>query len=338
MYVAMTRARDLLYVTTHAPKNEETKDFFGMLEGFASKQDCALSVLEAEDLEEPTSNAQPGPPDVVVAEAPLGAVIDAATAAARRVGSVMAQKRAVTPLLELSFSKLSTFRQCSKKYAFRYLYGLSFLAASEHEVDENVHDVSSIAIGNLLHQTLMHYHRELKIGGAADALRILEDFGRRTGRPKEDIVRATEMLKKYLESDLSRMATLHEEKEFRWRILEADVGLIVKGTIDRIHRQGDVLKIVDYKSGARDDESHRFQLALYKMAFQAIVKESGIRTSVFLLSRGEEVEYSFSEDELAEILKEVTRSAREILRQDFTGETRREDDCKFCEFLSFCRR
>jgi DNA helicase-2/ATP-dependent DNA helicase PcrA len=333
MYVAMTRAEELLYLTT--PQAEIEDDFFSAVEDFAStagtgSAENITSYEPAERIEDAARESH-----IAVAE---GAIISAARQAVARIhfapqDKVVSKAAVVT----LSYSRLSLFRHCPAKYALRYIYNLP-LSPHEESREESYRHIDAFTVGNLLHDTLMLYHRRLRVGGPADAVQIFRSLS--ASLPGALLGSAEKMLSMYMRHPLSKTQTLYEEEEFHWKIFEDGVEIMFEGKIDRIHREGDSLKIVDYKTGERHVESHALQLGIYKMALEEALGEPNILAGNFYLATGEEVECNFSADELLKIREEIVRDARRISEGDFWSEkgSRRPDShCDECGYGIFCK-
>jgi DNA helicase-2/ATP-dependent DNA helicase PcrA len=341
MYVALTRARDLLYVTSHGADQERERDFFRLLEGASVEEDAGTTIPISTEIPERKAGKESAPEDAQPRiHIPLPEILHAVTGALARISSV-GERRGVTAYqtLELTFSKLALFRQCRRKYALRYLYRLpSFFGAESGDEEYVPTEHGGPLLGNLLHQTLMHYHRELNTAGKADATAIFKELARRQDCNRKILKMGEDMLRKYLAAPLSKKETLFEEKEFFWQISDGDLQIRMYGKIDCIHREGEKLKIVDYKSGLPDREVHKFQLALYRLALESVLHQSGILTGNFYFSTGEEVDYQISEPELIRFKAEIIRDAREIASALFVpkDEKRRQAECADCEFKGFC--
>ncbi|UCD58266.1 MAG: UvrD-helicase domain-containing protein, partial [Candidatus Hydrogenedentota bacterium] len=135
MYVAMTRARDLLYLTTCTPKNGDSKDFFHLIEGFASGSGSRCAEVTA-PVSAPASLS--GRESGVVAHMAVQDIKRLATKAVRRITQQTPARIApeASGTIVLSYSRLAVFRHCPMKYALRYLYGLP-LSPHEESQDES---------------------------------------------------------------------------------------------------------------------------------------------------------------------------------------------------------
>ncbi len=331
MYVAMTRAEKLLYLST--PKPEVGDEFFSSIEAFAEGSGSpAAEIID--------TCATPSKKIGGKADAPVSIfedeIIKAASHAVARIDRDPQQAAgARQDRVVLSYSRLALLRECPKKYAMRHIY--RFPLAPHEEEQEEVHEhIDAFTLGNLLHTTLMRFHRTQRSGGAADALDI---FGALSGSlPKKMVDAGLKMLEDYLKHPLAQVQTIREEMEFHWKLLDEPVEIVFEGKIDRIHREGDSLKVVDYKTGERRAESHLLQLGIYRLAMEEILGERGILTSNFYLSAGQEVPSDFSRAQLAEIRKGIIEDARKIAAGDFGigDEKSKSRNCDSCDYAAFC--
>jgi ATP-dependent helicase/nuclease subunit A len=307
MYVAMTRAEKLLYVTTG--RKSKPGDFFEILNDYAESEGGAF-VRMATSV--PSLPSVVEPPDARAPSISIDQLKEEARRAIDRVAHSRAAAVATTPptRVDLSYSRLAMFRECPMKYALRYVYRLPLAPHEEELGDERHPHADALMLGTLIHRTLMHYHRRRKVNVDVDGREIFRKLCRDC--PPEIVRAGTAMLDKYLRSDLSGTDTLYEEQDFHWRIDGDPISVVFEGKVDRIHRENGLLKIVDYKTGERSDETHRLQLGMYRLAMEDVLDERGILTSVFHLSTGREAQYSFSDDDLRTIRDEMLSDASRI--------------------------
>ncbi len=332
LYVAMTRAKRLLYLTsTSAP---DADDFFCSIEKFAAgagsdSAEMAPSMPETK----PSHVSAVGTRDIMGVEE----IKSAAAAAVERVRRPTTPPVGTAEAVTLSYSRLALFRQCPMKYALRYVYNLP-LAAHEDSLEERHSHSEALALGNLLHMALSEFHRREREGARADLLEIFERLA--AGGSPNMVAGGKRMLDDYLAGTLSRMTTLYEEMEFHWKIGSGALRIMIEGKIDRIHADRGSLKIVDYKTGTHREEDHKLQLGIYRLAAEAALGEQNILTSNYYLSTGEEVEQEFSADELREIRGAIIEDARKIASADFGGrDGGRGEACGGgeCGYAAFCR-
>jgi ATP-dependent helicase/nuclease subunit B len=130
-------------------------------------------------------------------------------------------------------------------------------------------------------------------------------------------------------------------------------GLLVRGRIDRIDRQGDRVIIIDYKSGSTRipteemEQGRNFQMMLYLLAARAMLAEEGLEVKGGLFWHLTNLEVSgvivMDEEGETSVLKALNRLEHHIERGrkgDFTVRASKLHDgvCShYCEFGQFCR-
>jgi DNA helicase II / ATP-dependent DNA helicase PcrA len=151
-----------------------------------------------------------------------------------------------------------------------------------------------------------------------------------TGEPgTEERLRET-----FLESRFNRERPLFTERPF---LLSID-GHVVSGRIDAIFAASDGgWEVVDYKTGRRppeDDPMSSIQLDVYALACMQVWgrRREELTLTYFYLSSGEEVRHEAGDPD--EVRARVAAWLRGIA--DGTFDPTPSDQCRWCDFLSFC--
>jgi len=325
VYVALTRARDLLYVSASRPEDEprdvsaEADDHFAELLQWALAHGEAARVVKAEQLElsvaaVPASGE--GEPAVAVHE--VVERLERLDRLPRRTApAAVREGRAV----QLSFSQLHQFEVCPVRYRFQQVWGVP---APPDELLPQVARKGEGAseLGAAVHRALDAWHSR---GG--DLLELYE--GPDAGR---------EMLRAYLTHPLAHAGTLGSEVEFNLKLGD---GVRLKGYVDRVCRQDGEPVLVDYKTNARLDrrlqEVYSTQLRLYGLAAQRGLLPGGDeqpRLVLFDLRRGDAIEV---EPDVAGAEARVLKAARRIADGDFQlGPEHRDRPCFLCAYRPLC--
>ena len=334
MYVAMTRAEKLLYLTSPKADADVKNDFFSQLEESAAGAGAdSMEIVGAYETS-PSLTEVEGKADRIMSEREI---TEAASRAAERIGRTLpSETGAAKTAVKLSYSALALFRQCPMKYALRYVYRLPLAPHEESREEAHAH-IDAFTLGNLLHATLMHFHRGQRLAGGADAFEILRRLS--TSLPPAIHAAAKEMLGRYVGHPLASTPTLFEEKEFHWKISADALEIVLRGKVDRIHREGDSLKIVDYKTGEPHAEAHALQLGIYKMAVEAVLDEREIATSNFYLSTGREISFDYTPEDLRVIRDGIIRDANRIGQGSFEVSESEHPlrRCADCGYDAFCK-
>ncbi len=295
VYVAMTRARDLLLVsTTRTGATAEVESVDELVakcwEGSVISGEFG-ELVSALAVGEDWVQALPGFPDSVQLpwssdpgatkfstpqpEAP----VDPRVADLESLSQTWEQLEASSALsppnrlpapARVSFSGLRMLELCPRQYWFRHV--ARFQPPGQPSGSEGPD--RSRELGSLVHQVLERAHRTDRDSGpsSASVQRIAEELGR--GLPAPEVEQAVEMLRGYCEMEVARLPTLATELPFFWRgWAGAGVPPLV-GVVDRVAKQEDGSRLVlDYKTdrGLSVDQLtvYSHQLRLYTMALDA---------------------------------------------------------------------
>ncbi len=301
IYVAMTRARDLLAVTTtragtrtSAKAIEEVvaavrggdsgkgeyaellrvvadggQGWVGLLPGFPG------AIQLPWEVEVGAAVAPPGPPAAVP-----GA--DLSRAALRRLVQEPSPRVAEVACVpqRLSFSALQTFAACPRQFWFRYVVGFpdpqtqADGGVAEAEIASEVDARErSLGIGSLVHRVLERWHQGSFPPQPADLEVWVDRLG--VGMPTGDTDEARSMLRDYVALPVAGLRTQGVEVPFVWRGWGGPGLPPLSGVIDRIAEAEDGSRlVVDYKTNAAlsaaQAETYSHQLRLYCMALEAM--------------------------------------------------------------------
>jgi len=322
VYVALTRARDLLYVSASREEREpalvsaEADDHFAELVEWALGHPEAARMIKAEQLELPGGVAALGrpssePPPRV--EAVAARLEQLALLGSRGSGG----GDAAAPV-RLSFSQLHQFEVCPVRYRFQYVW---HVPAPPDELLHRAAGRGASELGAAVHQALDAWHTA---GG--DLLAHYE--GPEAGR---------EVLRAYLAHPLAGARTLGAEVEFNLRLGD---GVRVKGFVDRVAELDGRTVLIDYKTNARLDdrllEAYSTQLRLYGLAARRGLLPGGSEPDLVLfdLRRGDAIAVT-PDAEGAEA--RVLEAAGRIGAGDFAlGPEHRDRPCFLCAFRPLC--
>jgi len=265
-----------------------------------------------------------------------------------------------------SASRLENFIKCPfKHFAASLLHLKEPLEGREHAI-----------MGDLLHATLREYfaenlsERERKSGEyRKDSLRMklvldkiflrrfdesplrLEPLYRQAAW-REALLR---MLSRYVELECdspSGLVPTHFEYAFGeatenpLRIDDESGAILLRGSVDRVDVDAAGRAIViDYKKSSRDLKSkvkkgEEIQLPIYLLAVRDLLglEPAGFEHHILKTGSRETPDPALSDDDLKQLLTDVTEKIRESVRSIRMGEVRvQPKDCQYCEFDSVCR-
>ncbi|HVC23784.1 MAG TPA: ATP-dependent DNA helicase [Candidatus Dormibacteraeota bacterium] len=357
VYVAMTRARDLLLVTT--TRRGKDSDFGRLAE--------ALEAAEVWIGEWPVLAGGPGLPWLPPSASAPGTEPVPSPPPGRTVSTSRLLERwqelehleqagwrqPVQPS-RLSFSSLEILQRCPRQFWYQYLahYPTPVQGPRLEPDPDRVLDPEAAAgeqartLGVAVHQILEHLHEESpdRAPSLTQALAALELFAKEIG-PEQKVV-AEGMLRRYLTGPSAALPTVATEFAFSWSgWAGSDAAPPLVGVIDRIARlpSGELL-IIDYKTNAALSESdlvdYSRQLRLYAAALAAGVMGVPLAppaTALAMLRSGELITVPSAEEQRQEALDWAASAARRVRRGEYRSDLAFPDrPCASCPFLERC--
>jgi len=338
VYVALTRARDLLYVSATRPEeapadvSAEADDHFAELLQWALAHDEAAIVVKAEQLQLLVGRAasdRNGEPPAAVDE--VIERLDRLERLRERIPSSHRGGLRGEPggeggwrgesQVRLSFSQLHQFEVCPARYRFQQVWRVP-VPPDELLPQAARRGEGASELGAAVHRALDAWHTR---GG--DLLELYQ--GPEPGQ---------EMLRGYLAHPLARARTLGTEVEFNLRLGDS---VRLKGFVDRVCVVEGRATLVDYKTNARLDErlreAYATQLRMYGLAARRGLLPGGSEQPglvLFDLRRGEAVDVA---PDAAAAEARVLEGARRISEGDFTlGPEHRDRPCFLCAYRPLC--
>lgn len=327
IYVAMTRARDLLLVTSTRPG---VKDPGPTLEavveqlwrGAAAGSEYA-ELVSALAAGETWISALPGFPRAVELpwvkagpRLPAGDPGPSGSAPSPDLGWLQRRWEDLTqrgvsspgalfdPPEQLSFSSILTLSRCPRQFWFQHLADFPVPGSGADLFDPPADPLEgasgssragALGLGRVVHSVLERAHRQHRERGPS-----LEDLLAHLGPHRlalgaERAQAAERMLRDYAGLPVASLATVAVELEFSWRVW-ADLPPLV-GAIDRVAElaSGELL-VIDYKTnweiGAAELADYQHQLRLYAAALGAgLLRRPGpAGAAILMLRRGELLE------------------------------------------------
>jgi len=235
--------------------------------------------------------------------------------------------------LKVSYSKLSTFKECPFKYRCLYIDNLWHLKK----------DRPYLSMGSSVHLALRDFFTIRDKGQ-----RTLQNLGKllkknwiRKGykddkEEKEYALRAWEMLSRFYETYDPYVLPLMVERNFSAIVEE---NLIFSVRIDRVDRlPNGGYELIDYKTGKNTDigkEEEDLQLTIYYLALQSRYRIKPTRFTYYFLEDNKRLTTSRTESQVEQGLISIKdlvrkiRTAREFLPTP-------NPFCSFCDFAEMC--
>lgn len=239
----------------------------------------------------------------------------------------------------LSASSLKSFLTCKRQFYYRYILHLA-----PHDIPRDLSEERDI--GNALHSVLESLYREHDRYDAPGQIR--QGLAKLWKNQKNDDPLERYMKRLWLEK--LEPFYEHEAERFEqgWRVAyrEKELSVIVEGIplvgrVDRIDTRGDVLEIIDYKSGKYPDTEKEpdegdtdYQLSVYAFLASGLGEVGGC--GYYDLNRGELKMERFLEaknDRLREILGWM--GSKKEWEWEMCEERNR---CRYCPYVYLCHR
>lgn len=243
-----------------------------------------------------------------------------------------------------SYSSISTFRQCPKKFSFQYLERLKvpskesiemYAGKKVHESLEQLYRVKSNGFGWGLEELLAHFENNWKQAFNAETISIArkdENHFKEWGK---------KCLTQYYEKNqpFNDGETIGIEKSIAFQL--GETGPKLRGVIDRLVLQDDAhLQIHDYKTHAHLPAKKWFdtneQLPLYQIwAAKEFAHIENIELIWHFVGLGQKVTRQFPENHLKAIENTITSDAKQIERtKNFVPN--KGTHCSYCAFKPHC--
>jgi hypothetical protein len=291
---------------------------------------------------------------------------------------------------ELTPSTLNNYLECKLKFYFKNLIGLK----EEDKVEENA---DARIFGNLFHDVMQFFYADIRTASGTWAVRP-EHFENLSEKLDGMIARAyrkhfhlndkkkvdyegqqlvvNEMVKKMathvLESDKIYAPfeiDMLEESNFKTSLaINSSLTILLGGKIDRVDKKGEVVRIIDYKTGkdensfssvaalfVRDNEKRNkavFQAMLYAWLYARIKVDPIQKLQPGLINRKEIFNEQFQYglvmekqvlDDVSHLLPEFEERLLELLTELFNptqpfDQTINVKMCEYCSYKGICNR
>lgn len=312
-YVGMTRAKDMLYLTS--------ADYYG--EGKREKKlsPFVSEVIGKEKIEKAKKDR------MKVKQLLLSDWAKESKEDTSQISQEMPE--------HLSYSQIETFRTCPLQYKYRYIVRIP------------VYPSPILAFGSAIHKVLRLFYELVKSGKKVNESVLLEllekhwpksGFGNKTYEEKMKS-HGKALLKNFYKKGFDSKVSFDIERPF---VIKITPRFKLKGRIDRIDLFPDgTIEIIDYKTGhmpkgkdARDD----FQLTVYVLAVvdksMYNVPAENVKASFYFLEDNNKVSVKRTEEELKQAKERIIETWKNISVSKFTPKIGTQ--CEFCEFRLIC--
>ena len=255
-----------------------------------------------------------------------------------------------------SASSINTYKQCPRKYYYRYI--------EELETSANIYSIR----GNVMHSTLEEFFNlDTKILSNINyefELTIIshEIFKKEWTKKAKDLnelklaparlaffkKESQDMLNIWLRNFFKKLEGEVKDKTFReaFEILRPETEVYlesekyqVRGYVDALHKIEGKIILMDYKTSTRDQmtDEYRLQLAIYSLLYYDKFGKIPDRVGLDLLRHGERI--IDVDDELIELAKRETLAMKDrtISKEKEDYPIQKSRLCPWCDFKNICK-
>lgn len=234
-------------------------------------------------------------------------------------------------LTKLSHSSMKTFKQCPKKYYYRYI--------ERAKTKEWRH----LLLGNFCHTALELFHKKYMKSGAPHGLNKIMKSAFQAAKKEYDsldnntLLEAKEMLEDYLKMVKADGMPLVKEVERSFNInLGNDV--LIRGFIDRVDIASDKrYHIVDYKTTKNEKYLDQDQLLVYGIwLLEEYPEIDEFKGSYVLLRHDSKYKsYDFNSYDVEKMKKKILECATSINGEEIWP-TIPTGLCRYCDYCDIC--
>lgn len=282
LFVAMTRAKNLLVLSGHSNKT-------AYLDRVAAGLEAAGAPQEPEGSGPPPARAQgEAPADSALLKARVGRALERLE---RATAEALSPHTTVQKGVHLSFSHVDVFDTCPLKYKFTFvvpLPGVSHAAglrpATHAEAGEPAQMTAS-ELGTVFHEALERWAKEDR-----PLLELAVDAARERGwsdLSPSDQRNAQRFAENFLASRLGKAkpAPANVEVPFTLVLDSGGLTVTVAGSIDRLDQEADgTWAVTDYKANRGvEPERYSLQLSIYKLAVERVLGRRASSCSAYFV-------------------------------------------------------
>jgi len=166
----------------------------------------------------------------------------------------------------------------------------------------------------------------------------IDDWYESKEKKEERRKQGREILKVFYEKHKNNWPdAVYLEKGFNMKLVDGKNIYTIRGTIDRIDKTPDGLKLVDYKTGGAKEKltfAEKEQLFIYQLAAVELFKQPIVGLVFYYLENNSEVEFIGKDKDLEKIKAKIISTIKEICRGEFPPKPGRI--CAWCDFREIC--
>lgn len=246
-------------------------------------------------------------------------------------------KKQIAPLPEyqgsgrvlFTASALSDYLYCERQYFYSEVKELP--ALKENVVDSD-NLPSAAVVGDIIHGTLEKYRKGM------DLHKLFKEIVR-LHAPDKNTDDAWKMLENYVESDLYKSIPSKQLHEFGFNTI-VDESLEFTGFVDVIaYNDDDTVTIIDYKSGKPPEDGeektgYMYQLAIYKYAVEKLLNKKVKSAQLHFLQNCSQVKLT-DENVFAKVIALAKEISAKVEEKEFSCKL---ESCGHCQYNYLCKK
>jgi DNA helicase-2/ATP-dependent DNA helicase PcrA len=261
-----------------------------------------------------------------------------------RTSKIETNPKSETRITQFSYSQLTTFQSCPRKYQYAYIYKIPQPPSG------------ALSFGISLHNTLLGFYRLVEQNKQASLFmeydedlsldRLLKIYDEKWMSPGYESkahmesakVRGGEILKLFYIHFKERIPQIEFlEKGFKLKVGD----YTISGRIDRADSLSDgTLEIIDYKTGKSKSQAQvdkDLQLQIYALAANECFNTPATRMTLYFLDEDMKVSTEPNTKQIDKVKQEIIEVADEINKSEFSP-TPSKFICQFCAYRKICDR
>jgi len=233
------------------------------------------------------------------------------------------ERLTVTPM---SYSRLNTYKMCNAKYFYSYV------------LREPRQFAPYAVMGNIIHSTFENVlTSEKTVSDLSED--ILEEYKVQLGEWDPD-----DLIPEQLQTDAVVMVNefIDRHGDEQLPITEKEIGFqivigsyIFRGYIDRLDVIGDMVYVIDWKTGKREVPlkhiAKDLQLGLYALAMNKLYPDKQVYASLYYLRSGRQKGHLFTQEDLVEVEKSLIEASDTLINDSHFHTTPNRFLCGFCD-------
>lgn len=242
----------------------------------------------------------------------------------------------------LSYSEISDYEKCPKKYMYRYVYNVPTFQSSAASFGSTIHLV--LKDFYKLHKSALEgLEGIVSFPTLEDLYYLYEKHWNPYGydskeHEKNRKEKGIKLLKRFYDDLYTKNEKILDlEKRFNFSIED----IVINGMIDRIdiiNEKEKEVELIDYKTGnTRDqkDVDNDLQLAIYAIFAKENLEFKKVKASLLFVEHGIKLETEIPEEKLINVKEKILSISKLIQSSKFTA-TPNYMTCKFCDYNSIC--